>query len=260
MTDFLQIHETLMKHLHLMHYPVAMFLLPDEAAKQEFLGAYEFHTPVKQVTFCQAELGARMEGLSIMVDAESLWCRNAKITFGMTGIEPMDLKKNAKFCEDEQETLDFIESKPRLEKAPAAIAMMPLGNCRHTPDAVHFCCDNMQAYHLLDDWMATQHSHPFHPNMCMNSAVCGGFVFTAQAHKANLTLACGGSYNSGKMERGEINVYIPGAHIAALAGRLQERVLKHGGPSITRLGDPYPGADICQNCPLIVFKKVKQPS
>ena len=70
-----------------------------------------------------------------------------------------------------------------------------------------------------------------------------------------MTLACAGSYNSGKMERGEINVMIPGAHLEGMVSRMKERVEKTGGISLTRQGQPFPGADICQNCPVIVFKK-----
>ena len=123
------------------------------------------------------------------------------------------------------------------------------------PDVVHFCCDNMQAYHLLDDWMAVCDVHPFRPSLCVNSAVCGGTTFCFLQQQANLTLACGGSYNSGKMERGEINVMIPGKDIEAVVHRMEERVKKTGGVSLTRKGHPFPGADICLNCPVIVFKK-----
>jgi len=39
--------------------------------------------------------------------------------------------------------------------------------------------------------------------------------------------------------------------------RLLERIEALGSSSITRPGDGFPGADICKNCPLIVFKKSK---
>ena len=37
--------------------------------------------------------------------------------------------------------------------------------------------------------------------------------------------------------------------------RLLRRKADKGGASITRVGDPFPGGDICKNCPLISFKK-----
>lgn len=45
-------------------------------------------------------------------------------------------------------------------------------------------------------------------------------------------LPSSGSYNAGKTERGEINFILP--------------------------GDGFPGADICKNCPLILFHKAKK--
>jgi hypothetical protein len=47
---------------------------------------------------------------------------------------------------------------------------------------------------------------------------------------------------------------IPGAHIGAVVERLVSRQIAAGGSSITRPGDPFPGADVCKNCPLIAFK------
>ena len=105
--------------------------------------------------------------------------------------------------------------------------------------------------------MAVADVHPFHPNMCVNSAVCGGSVYTMMEGQANITLACAGSYNSGKMERGEINVMIPGKHIGPMAERMKKRVEEKGGISLTRPGQPFPGVDICNNCPLITFKKAE---
>ena len=66
--------------------------------------------------------------------------------------------------------------------------------------------------------------------------------------------SCSGSYNAGKTERGEINVIIPGKRFGAVFNRLQERILGSSS-SITRPGDGFPGADVCKNCPLIIFKK-----
>jgi hypothetical protein len=85
-------------------------------------------------------------------------------------------------------------------------------------------------------------------------------VFAFNSGEANVFLACSGSYNAGKTERGEINVSIPGADIGLVVARLLERKAATGGASVTRAGHPFPGADICKNCPLIVFKKVEAPA
>jgi len=69
-------------------------------------------------------------------------------------------------------------------------------------------------------------------------------------------LACSGSYNAGKIERGEINAMIPGPEFRATYDRLMTRI-DEASSSITRPGDGFPGVDICKNCPLIIFKKNK---
>ena len=52
-----------------------------------------------------------------------------------------------------------------------------------------------------------------------------------------------------------VNVYVPAGHLEPTVGRLLDRIGKCGGGSITKPGDPFPGGDICKNCPLIIFKK-----
>jgi len=112
----------------------------------------------------------------------------------------------------------------------------------------------MQAYHLGVDYMAALDVHPLRPQMTMNSSACGGSVYTYQEKTFNQLPACSGSYNAGKTERGETNVMIPGEHIAAVVQRLIARKQLAGAASVTRPGDPFPGADVCKNCPLIEFK------
>ncbi len=59
------------------------------------------------------------------------------------------------------------------------------------------------------------------------------------------------------MERGELNVFIPGDQIEAVVDRLSARINKTGGSSVTRPGEPFPGSDICKNCPQILFREGK---
>ncbi len=254
-TDYAELHEFFMRELRLMHAPVGIRFFFDEASLAAFKQARPHYAPIKPLTFCQAELGARMEGLTIVLDMEKLWCQGARFVFGLRDMEEGDLRMHRKFCVDDAQVRRVVESKPRLSgKKLLAVALSPLSAQAGKPDVVHFCCDNMQAYHILNDWMAVRDVHPLRPALCVNSAICGGAVFSFVEGQADLTLACAGSYNSGKMERGEINVMVPGDHIREVAERMAARVEKTGGVSLTREGQPFPGADICQNCPLIVFK------
>lgn len=257
MKKFKAMHDFLMKNMKLMHYPVGFTFYYNNEQISNFKQVYEYHIPIRPLTLCQAELGARMEGLNILLDMEKIWCRSARIGFGLQVADEKDKELHAKFCENPSQVVRVLQSKPRLpsDTPPVALSLVPLANCLDAPDVVHFCCDNMQAYHLLNDWMATRDVHPLRPNLCVNSSVCGGSVFALAEQQANLTLACAGSYNSGKMERGEINVMIPGKHLSAMIQRMRRRVKRTGGISLTRPGQPFPGVDICQNCPLILFKK-----
>lgn len=249
----------LMDELRLMHYPIAVKYFFDQAELDAFKAKAGYYLPAKALTFCQAELGARMEGLTVLVGKEQLGCSNAKCVFGWKDIDAAEIKGHLKYVRDLEQAERFVRSKPRMEKELLAVVVSPLADAPYAPDVVHFYCDNMQAYHLVVDWMSARDIHPLRPNMTMNSAACAGNVQAYQTNEANVFLACSGSYNAGKTERGEINVAIPGTDIGIVVERLLARKEATGGASLTRSGHPFPGADICKNCPLIVFKKAEAP-
>ena len=60
MPDFAKMQETLMRELRLMHYPIAIKYFFDEAELAAFRKDHPHYSPVKPLTFCQAEIGARM--------------------------------------------------------------------------------------------------------------------------------------------------------------------------------------------------------
>ncbi len=246
----------LMSELRLMHYPVAIRYIFDQAELDRFKNEVPHYLPSKPLTFCQAEIGARMEGLTVLLEKDRLGCANAKYVFGWKGFDEAEVKSHLKYVESMEQAEAFVLSKPRLEEdCLLAAVVSPLADAVEPPHVVHFYCDNMQAYHLVVDWMAVKNVHPLRPNMTMNSAACAGNVFAYKNASMNVFLACSGSYNAGKTERGEINVAIPGDDLPLVVDRLMRRKAEKGGASITRVGDPFPGGDICKNCPLISFKK-----
>ncbi|WP_300162183.1 DUF169 domain-containing protein [Solidesulfovibrio sp.] len=255
-----EMQRVLMDELRLMHYPVAVKYFFDQAELDALKAKGGYYLPAKALTFCQAELGARMEGIPVLMGKEQLGCGNAKCVFGWKDIDEAEIKGHLKYVRDMEQAERFVRTKPRLQKELLAVLVSPLADAPFAPDVVHFYCDNMQAYHLVVDWMAARDIHPLRPNMTMNSAACGGNVHAFNSGEANVFLACSGSYNAGKTERGEINVAIPGADMPLVLERLLARKQATGGASVTRLGHPFPGADICKNCPLIVFKKVEAPA
>ncbi len=250
-----EMQRTLMEELRLYHYPIAVKFFFDQTEVDKFQDEVEFHVPVKPMTFCQWEIAARMKGQTVYATKEGLGCSNAHYSFGWKGLDEGEVKSHAKYCKDLEQSKRFVESKLQLPEGLIGIAVGPLADSIFTPDTVHFYCDNMQAYHLAVDYMAATDTHPLRPNITMNSSACGGNVWSYMEKQFNMLPACSGSYNAGKTERGEINVVIPGTQIESVVDRLLERKSKLGSSSITKPGDGFPGADICKNCPLIVFKK-----
>ncbi|WMW64484.1 MULTISPECIES: DUF169 domain-containing protein [Nitratidesulfovibrio] len=255
--SYKEMQQVLMDELRLYHYPIAVKFFFDEAELETFKDKAEFYLPVKPMTFCQWEIAARMKGQTVLSGPEGLGCSNALVSFGWKEIDDNEIKSHAKYVRDLAQAERFVRSKPRLPEGLKAIAVGPLGDAVVDPSVVHFYCDNMQAYHLAVDYMAATDQHPLKTNVTMNSSACGGTVYSYQEKTANMLPACSGSYNAGKTERGEINFVIPGEHMGLTVERLLERKRNLGSGAITRPGDNFPGADICKNCPLIIFKKEK---
>jgi len=251
-----EMQQALMEELRLYHYPVAVHYFFEDDELERFKAGAEFYVPVKPMTFCQWEIAARMKGQTVLGAKETLGCSNALVSFGWKDIDENEIKSHAKYCRDLEQAERFVRSKPRLPLDKLkAVSVGPLGEATLPPSTVHFYCDNMQAYHLCVDYMAAMDQHPLRTNITMNSSACGGNVYSYLEKSANLLPACSGSYNAGKTERGEINFVLQGEALAPTVERLLARKRDLGSSSITRPGDHFPGADVCKNCPLIVFKK-----
>ncbi len=254
-----EMEDILMKELRLYHYPIAITFLRSDEAVAEFKRVTPHVVPVKPITYCQWEIAARMKKQTVVAGKDLLGCSNAQVSFGWREIDEKEIKTQLKYCRDAAQAERFMLSKPRLPMdSIKAVAAGPLGDAVIAPDVVHFYCDNLQSYLLAVDYMAGTDTHPLRPMVTMSSSACGGSVFSYLEKTFNLCPACSGSYNAGKTERGEVNTFIPGIHIAATVERLLERLGATGGAAISRPGDPFPGADICKNCPLIIFKEAGQ--
>lgn len=247
----------LMEELRLYHHPVGITWLFDEADIEAFKADNpDWQRPMRPTTFCQWEVAARMQGRTVIGTVDKLYCTNAQVSFGWREIDDNEVKSQLKYCRDEEQARRFLAGKPRFEQGKLkALAVQPFGRCRKVPDVVHFFADSMQAYHMAVDFMAATDIHPLPTQILMSSSSCGGSVHCWQSGLYNFTTPCSGAYNSGKMERGEANVFIPGKHIRKVVARMLERKAACGSSSITRPGDCFPGADICKNCPIILFKQ-----
>lgn len=258
-SPYQQIEAVLMKELRLYHHPIAVTWLFSDADVQAFAEQTPHCRPVKPLTFCQWEVAARMQGKTVLGTRQDLDCSGALVSFGWRDKnDERHIKTLSRHCVDNDQTRRFMRAKPHMEAdSLKAVAVGPLGKATVRPDVVHFYCDTMQAYHLSVDYMAATDTPALRPIMTGAAASCGGSVFCWQEKTFNLCPACSGNFNSGKMERGEINVFIPGDQIEAVTGHLLSRVNETGSGAITRIGDPFPGSDICKNCPQILFREVK---
>jgi uncharacterized protein (DUF169 family) len=234
---------------------VAVTWLFTDQDVEEFKKKHTCVVHVKATTFCQWEIASRMQNKTVLASKEQLGCSNAQVSFGFKENDAKEFKAQLKYCKDLAQAERFQSSKPHLPLGELkAVGIGPLGKAALPPHVVHFYCDNMQSYHLAVDYMAATDTHPLRPQITMSSSACGGCVFTWQQKSFNCAPSCSGSYNAGKTERGEVNVFIPGEHIEAVVARLVQRIAASGSSSVTRPGDPFPGGDICKNCPLIIFK------
>ncbi len=252
-----QMETLLMEGLRLYHHPIAVHFLRTEEDVKKYAADNEYTVAIKPMTFCQWEIAARMANQNVLAFAKDLGCSNAHVSFGWKEIDDAEIKSHSKYCVDLEQAARFVHSKPRVEMGfMKAIAVGPLGKAKTTPDVVHFYCDNMQSYHLAGDYASGNDEHPLRPAVTINSSACGGSVFCFKEDTFNMCPACSGSYNAGKTERGEVNVFIPGTKLQKMVQRMKSRMdANNGSASITRPGDAFPGSDICKNCPLIIFKK-----
>ena len=250
-----EMEKILMDELRLYHHPIAVTWLYTDEEVATFKKKTPHVISAKPLTFCQWEIPARMQNKTVLGTPQTLGCSNAKVTFGWKEIDDKEIKSQLKYCVDLAQAERFMRSKPALAPDEVkAVAVGPLGDAVVPPHVIHFYCDNMQSYHLAIDYMAAMDMHPLRPQVTMSSSACGGTVFSWQNMTMNMCPSCSGSYNAGKTERGEVNVFLPAEHLEPMVKRLLQRIEKCGGPAITRPGDPFPGADICKNCPLILFK------
>ena len=248
--------DLLMRELKLYHNPMAVTWLYSDDEVARFKEENEHVVPLKPLTFCQWEIAARMENSTVLGTPDKLGCDNAQISFGWREIGPTDIKAQLKYCNDEAQAERFLRSRRAMPRNRLkAVAVGPLGKATRTPDVVHLCCDNLQAYTLACDYMAVTDTHPLKTQLTVSAAACGGCVYSSLENTFNYSTVCSGSYACGKVERGECYVFIPGPALDAVAKRLAERLAKNGTGGLTHPGDPHPGRDVCKNCPTIIFRK-----
>ncbi|KUO70218.1 MAG: hypothetical protein APF81_20090 [Desulfosporosinus sp. BRH_c37] len=211
-----------------------------------------------KVTFCQFTAASRMANYVLKGTKDNIMCENCLTCFGVTQPSDEEVKGHMKYVIDFEKAKKVLDSKPRLPADSMELFVTaPLAKTTVQPDVVMFVCNVLQAYHILNDYIGAFDVHPLQFNHTVNSAVCGGAVWTYLNHKPNMETMCSGSYTSGKTEKGEINVYIPGDQILGVVKQLLLRTEFSQGASLPYNGTEYPGFDVCKKCPMIRFKDVE---
>lgn len=252
---YAQAQEIFERQLKLDYHPVAIKFVK---SAEELESIKVEKRMAAKVTFCQFTAASRMAGYVLTGTKDNILCDNCLTTFGYTEPSEDEAKGHLKYVLDLEKAKQVLATKPRLPLGEIAGFMSaPLAKTPLDPDVVMFICNPLQAYHILNDYIGAFSVHPLQFNHTVNSAVCGGAVWTYLNHKPNMNTMCAGSYTSGKTEKGEVNVFIPGDQILDVAKQLAHRSEVSGGASFPYNGTDFPGLDVCKKCPMIRFKDVE---
>lgn len=250
--DYNRAQEVLERLLKLDYHPVGIkfFVSPEEADK------YQAEKKVMgRLTFCQFTAASRMAGYVLKGSKEHILCESCLTTFGYAEPSEEEARRHMKYVLDLEKAREIVAGKPRFSLGEIhSFLMAPLGKMTVAPDVVLFICNPLQAYHILNDYVGAFNVHPLQFNHTVSSSVCGGAVWSYLHHKPNMNTMCSGSYTSGKTEKGEVNVFIPGDQILGVASQLVKRTEYSNGASFPYSGTEWPGLDVCKKCPMIRFK------
>jgi len=212
-----------------------------------------------KLTFCQFTTASRMGNFVLKGTADNIMCENCLTTFGYRAPSDEEAMGHFKYVVDAEFVKEVLATKPRLPLGELyGFLTAPLAKTPVDPDVVMFVCNPFQAYHILDDYIGAFHVHPLQFYHTVNSAVCGGVVWTHLNQKPEMNTMCSGSYTSGKTEKGEVNVFIPGSRILDVARQLARRTEMSGGASVLYANNEWPGLDVCKKCPMVRFKDAEE--
>jgi uncharacterized protein (DUF169 family) len=155
---------------------------------------------------------------------------------------------------DDDFAREVLATKPRAPLGlikgflTAPLAKMPVG-----PEVVMFVCNPFQAYHIINDYVGACHLHPLQFYHTVNSAVCGGAVWSYLNQEPEMNTMCAGGHTSGNTEKGEVNVFIPQGQVVEVAQQLARRSAVSGGASLLYGNNEWPGLDVGKECPMVRF-------
>jgi uncharacterized protein (DUF169 family) len=235
------------------YHPVAVKFFWDEDEYNNFKAE---KVPGPKMTVCQIALASRMNNYIVKANGDNLMCGNAKTCLGLRAASDEEVDGHVKYTADWDFAKECLLAKPVLPLGKLKGFMTaPLAKTPVDPDVVFMVTNALQAYHILNDYIGGKKVPTLQFNHTVNSAVCGGMVWCYNEQKPNMNTMCAGSYTSGKTEKGELNLFIPGGDIGIVARQLVHRTAKYGGPSMVGSpGQEWPGLHVCKKCPMVKFK------
>jgi len=221
------------------HHPVAVKFFWTE---EEYNNFKADKIPDPPASVCQIALAARINDRTVKANMNTMGCGNAKICFGWATPTETTVEGHAKFAADLAHAKDCLMAKPTLTTGKLKGFMTaPLGKTTVDPDVVFMVVNPWQAYHIMNNYMAAKKVPDLQFSHTINSAVCGGMVRCYNDQQSNMNTMCAGSHTTGRTEKGELNIFIPGADIGGLVQELLRHTAKYGTPWVAVLpGQEWP--------------------
>ncbi len=239
-----------MRHLRLYHYPVGIFFEKDGNKRAH----YEFY-PKNKISFCQLLAFSREVGKSAFLPPDKISCVTANDLFGLSVSKQRAVRSLRHYLQSDQAE-EFYHKRPRIKQGPLdGVGASPLSQCDSPPDAVIFVVDNLQAMHLMDYYLKGSGGYEVQLTHHVNGAACGNTIKAIELNMPQMALPCPGAFSSGKLERGELIISFPYDALTQCFNAFKTQLERHG-ISLLR-GKSLVGMDVCRNCPLIRFERIK---
>lgn len=258
--DYTEAREQLIWNFRLDFDPVGVRFITDESEADRLPVT---HKAKSRLSYCQHLAAVRQARHVLLMRPDDCPCRNAQPVFGFRELDrESDTKMHMKYFQDPELSWQAASNRAGLDPGTCrGVYMAPLDwfdRVGTAPDVVFILCVPYQAYHILNDYMGATKR----PNLSFfqtpTSAVCSGSIWAYKNKTANMTTMCSGSKTSGKTEMNYMNLFIPGEHILTTVMRLAKRCQATGGPSLLgQGGQPWPGLDVCNGCPVVRFGKIQ---
>jgi uncharacterized protein (DUF169 family) len=148
-----------------------------------------------QLATCQAYAMTRRQGMTMVQLLEDMWCSEAVIGFGLSGVPEFFAKGNTRFPQ-EVETLEvgriWAEQFPRLEPHKyIGFISAPLKSINFRPNVVIVYCDSAQLK-MLTGSIIWKYGRGVQSDLVNMGACIYSVVPTMLTGKCNISVPCGG--------------------------------------------------------------------